>query len=235
MDVKTIRSRHGIEFSLVLALLFAVGLSAPAHGAGRQDPGVITLASDVRKGPNPGDVVVATVPAGHRVTVLEMSGAGARIRSAKVNGWVPAAKVRIGDSPSGQASSSQGGSDFFRGVASLLGGGGKKTRDVKVTAGARGLTPGSLEGATADPAARQRMERQQVSRAEAEKFARRGKLVARNYAYLPTGYAAASGSSSSARSGSDSGAGAAIGGFLQGLKGVASGAGSAPATATPDR
>jgi hypothetical protein len=166
-------------------VVVALGFAAGARAADRADPGVITLATDVRTGPSLKDQVVATVPAGLRVTVLEMAGAGARIEAGKVKGWVPATKVRIGDGSQAQAASAGGGS-FFRDMTALLGGG-RAEKDVKVTAGARGLTPGALEGASPNPAARQRMEALQVSQADARGFARRVGLTERDIPYLASG------------------------------------------------
>lgn len=203
-------SRSWRAVSLLLALLFGVAVSTQAPAAGRKDPGVITLATDVRSGPGVKDKVVATVPAGHRVTVVEMAGSKARIESKTVKGWVPASKVRIGDGSSTQSSS--GGGSFFRDITALLGGG-KDRKDVKVTAGARGLTPGALEGASPNPAARKKMEANQVSRADAQKFGKRGRLVARRYDYLASG--------------------ASTGNVFQG--GGTGGSSQSPASSTPER
>jgi hypothetical protein len=200
---------------LLAAVALALSLVTAATAADRKDPGVITLATDLRKGPRIQDAVISTLPAGTRVTVEEMQGSQARVRAGKQRGWVPAAKVRIGDGGNKAKTSNGSGGNFFRSMTSLLGGGGR-SGSTKVTAGARGLTPGALEGAAPDPAARQRMEAMQVSRAAAEKFGRQQKLVARSYAYVTRTGTASTGSSSSS-SGTSSSGGGTMGNLLKGL------------------
>ncbi|WP_367218901.1 SH3 domain-containing protein [Mesorhizobium sp.] len=79
-----------MNFRMLTALVLAfVGLAAfpiSASAATAYTTGTL----NVRSGPGPGYARIATLPAGHRVTVIDCQGSWCAIRAAGIRGWASA-------------------------------------------------------------------------------------------------------------------------------------------------
>lgn len=153
-------------------LLALLGLS-PAWSA---ETGTLLKADTLRAQPFGDAKLVATLPAGNKVTILKKDGGWLQVKSPKGTGWVRMLSVRTGD-----AAKAPGAAAGVLGLASGRAGTGK----VVATTGIRGLGEEDLKAARFDEAELKLLDSYATSTDAARAFAAQGKLAARKLAYLP--------------------------------------------------
>lgn len=153
----------------LLALLAAIQAWAA-------ETGTLLKADAIRATPYGDGKLVATLPAGTKVTILKKSGGWLQVKSPKGTGWARMLSVR-----QGAAAQKQGAAAGVLGLASGRAGTGK----VVATTGIRGLNEEELKAAKFDEAELKLAESYAVSEADARKFGAQGKLAARKFDYLP--------------------------------------------------
>lgn len=146
---------------LLLALPGAV-LAADAGTLGRADALRVKPFADAK--------VVQNLAAGAKVDILARNGGWYQVKAGAKSGWVRMLSVR--------RAAGSGGSDIA-GLASVASGR-AGTGTVSTTTGVRGLDTEDLATATFDEAQVAKAEGYRVPRAEAQAFAKAGKLVVRN-------------------------------------------------------
>ncbi len=166
MMTRVMRSIH-----VLLALL----LLMPAVYAA--ESGVAVKADDIRSEPFSDAESVARLAVGDKVEILKRDGGWLNVKSAKGKGWVRMLSIRRGAAP-GKASVSASG---LAGLASGRAGTGK----VVSTTGIRGLNEEQLKEAKFDEEEVKLDESYATSRADAKKFAEKGKLKPQRVDYLP--------------------------------------------------
>lgn len=119
---------------------------------------------------------VATLAKGDTVEILKKDGGWLQVKSAKGKGWVRMLSIRKGDAKKGS-----GEAEGLLSLASGRAGTGK----VVATTGIRGLNEEELKAASFNAQELKLDESYAVSKADAQKFAKQGKLVARPFGYLP--------------------------------------------------
>jgi len=142
---------------------------------------------------------VGQLGTGDKVEILNKDGGWLQVKSAKGNGWVRMLSVRKGEArkssdPTGLAGMSSGRSGTGKVVSTTgirgvnldgLASGRVGTGKVVATTGIRGLNEEELKAAKFDEAEIKRAESYLTSRADAQKFAAKGKLIVRSMDYLP--------------------------------------------------
>lgn len=119
---------------------------------------------------------VATLAKGDKVEILKKDGGWLQVKSAKGKGWVRMLSIRKGDAKKGS-----GEAEGLLALSSGRAGTGK----VVATTGIRGLNEEELKAASFNAQELKLDESYAVSKADAQKFAKQGKLVARHFGYLP--------------------------------------------------
>ncbi len=150
-------------FRRVCRLGLALLIMAPAWAV---ETGTLLKADAMRAAPFGDAKLLATLPAGTKVTILKQSSGWLQVKSAKLSGWVRMLSIRKGAAPK-KAGAAAG----VLGLASGRAGTGK----VVATTGIRGLNEED-ELKLAESFA--------TSGADARTFAAKGKLVARPFSYL---------------------------------------------------
>ncbi|GAB4127691.1 MAG: hypothetical protein Fur0040_10600 [Sideroxydans sp.] len=117
---------------------------------------------------------IKTLAAGETLQIVGRQGGWYRVKAGTVQGWVRMLSVRKGSTQKGSAAT---------GLLALAAGRGA-TGKVVATTGVRGLNEEELKAAVFDEAEVARAEDYAVNRADAEKFARQGKLKPRAFDYL---------------------------------------------------
>lgn len=160
--------------TLVLAL---AGLLAavPTLSA---ETGTLLKADQLRAEPFRDAKAKSTWAPGDNVEILQRQGGWFRVRTAKGDGWVHMLSVRRGKAGKANAEGEVSG---LLGLASGRAG----TGTVVTTTGIRGLSEEQLIAAKYSESELRLSDSLVQSRAEAGKFAARGKLVPRAVAYLP--------------------------------------------------
>ncbi|WP_313950350.1 SH3 domain-containing protein [Accumulibacter sp.] len=153
-----------------LIACFAAGLMFACGQALGGEDGTARKASEVRKTPYRDARAVGVLATGDKVDILEKRGGWYRVKSASLNGWVRMLSIRRG-----QARKGGGGTHEL--VALVTGRAG--TGRVVSTTGIRGLDEEELKLARFDAAALRVLDAYAASPAEAQRFARQGKLTAR--------------------------------------------------------
>ncbi|TAN72610.1 MAG: SH3 domain-containing protein [Gallionella sp.] len=156
--------------------LAALLLAMPIAHAGEN--GVTIKADELKAEPFRDAKTVGALAAGDKVEILKKDGGWLQIKSAKGNGWVRMLSVRRG----GARKTAAGGE--LAGLAGLASGRAGTGR-VVATTGIRGLDEEELKAAKYDETELKLAESYSTSRAAAQKFAAKGKLVARSMDYLP--------------------------------------------------
>jgi hypothetical protein len=159
---------------LVLAL---AGLLAGAS-AGSADTGTLLKADQLRAEPFRDANAVATLAPGDRIEILQRQGGWFRVKTAKGAGWVRMLSVRRGEAGKANAKGE------VTGLLSLVSGR-AGTGKVVATTGIRGLNEEQLKAAKYSESELKLSDSLVVGRAEAAKFAARGKLAPRAIDYLP--------------------------------------------------
>ena len=157
-------------------LLAALLLAAPVAHAG--DKGVAVKVDELRAEPFRDAKSVGALAAGDKVEIIKKDGGWLQIKSDKGSGWVRMLSVRRGDARKTTAGSEVAG---LAGLASGRAGTGK----VVATTGIRGLNEEELKAAKYNEAELKRADSYVTSKAAAQQFAAKGKLIARQMNYLP--------------------------------------------------
>lgn len=156
---------------LITGLLFT--LLAPLAGAATE-AGSALKADEIKAEPFRDAKAVGSLKAGEGVQIVKRDGAWLQI-SAPKKGWVKMLSIRKGGAAAAGASLS--------GVAALASGR-AGTGKIVSTTGIRGLNEEELKNATFNEQEVHALEAYLVSKSEAEKFAAKGKLKARQVPYL---------------------------------------------------
>jgi len=139
------------------------------------ETGTLLKADAMRAAPFGDAKLLATLPAGAKVTILKQNGGWLQVKSAKRSGWVRMLSIRKG------AAVKKGGSAAgVLGLASGRAGTGK----VVATTGIRGLNEEDLKTAQFNEKELKLAESFATSGSDARTFAAKGKLVARPFSYL---------------------------------------------------
>jgi len=140
------------------------------------ESGTALKADAVRAEPFGDAKQVATLAKGDKVEILKKDGGWLQVKSAKGKGWVRMLSIRKGDAKKGSGAGA--------GLLALSSGR-AGTGKVVATTGIRGLNEEELKAASFDVKELQLAESYAVKKADAQKFAKQGKLAARPFAYLP--------------------------------------------------
>jgi uncharacterized protein YgiM (DUF1202 family) len=140
------------------------------------ESGTALKADAIRAEPFGDAKTVATLAKGDTVEILKKDGGWLQVKSAKGKGWVRMLSIRKGDAKKGS-----GEAEGLLSLASGRAGTGK----VVATTGIRGLNEEELKAASFNAQELKLDESYAVSKADAQKFAKQGKLVARPFGYLP--------------------------------------------------
>jgi hypothetical protein len=157
-------------------LLAALLLTIPFAHAG--ESGAMIKADNLRAEPFSDAKTVARMAAGDKVEILKKDGGWLQVKSAKGSGWMRMLSIRTGAARKSSAGTEVAG---LAGLASGRAGTGK----VVATTGIRGLNEEELKAAKFNEAEVKLAESYLTSRADAQKFAAKGKLAARKMDYLP--------------------------------------------------
>jgi len=165
-----------------LAKMAAAALALLAAGAALAgETGTALKPDQLKAEPFRDAKTVANLGAGDKVDILKRDGGWLQVKSAKGSGGGRMLSIRRGEARKGT-----GDAAGLLGLASGRAGTGR----VVATTGIRGLNEEDLKAARFDAAQLKLAESYATGRAEAKKFAARGKLVARQVDYLPAPRAA---------------------------------------------
>ncbi|MDD4910971.1 MAG: SH3 domain-containing protein [Sideroxydans sp.] len=156
----------------VLALCAALYAGAASAG----EVGTMAKADALRAEPFSDAKTLKAFAAGEKLDILLKQGGWYKVKSGKLSGWVRMLSVSKGDAKKGTSTAS--------GLLALSSGR-AGTGKVVATTGVRGLNDEELKAAKFDEAELKRAEANASSKADAAKFAKQGKLVARPFDYLP--------------------------------------------------
>lgn len=158
-----------IGMAALLGLLMQAGAMAAESGT--------ALKADAMRAEPFGDAKqVATLATGDKVDILKKDGGWLQVKSAKGKGWVRMLSIRKGDAKKGSGEAA--------GLLALSSGR-AGTGKVVATTGIRGLNEEELKAARFNETEMKLAESYLTSRADAQKFAAKGKLAARKMDYLP--------------------------------------------------
>jgi len=146
-----------------------------AGSAQAAESGTTIKTDSVRAAPFSDAKIVATLPAATRVDILKKDGGWYQIRSARGNGWIRMLSLRRGGAKAAAQPLSG-----LQGLASGRSGTGK----IVATTGIRGLNEEELKAAHYDEKQVTLLEASTSSRAQAQKFADKARLKARQVDYL---------------------------------------------------
>lgn len=155
-----------------LILLFTMLLTATAQAA---ETGTTIKSDSVRGAPFSDAKIITTLPAATKVEIIKKDGGWYQIKSAQGSGWIRMLSLR-------NARTSKSGN--LSGLAALASGR-SGTGKVVSTTGIRGLNEEELKSAHYDEKQIARLDSSASSRREAQKFAGKAKLNARQIDYLP--------------------------------------------------
>lgn len=163
---------------MIHATLLAAALLLASAGAAAGETGAAVKTDDIKSEPFRDARTVATLAAGDKVDILKKDGGWLRIKSARGSGWVRMLSIRRGEARKASAAGEAAG---LAGLASGRAGTGR----VVATTGIRGLNEEELKAAKYSEAELKLADSLVASRADAQKFAAKGKLAARKLDYLP--------------------------------------------------
>lgn len=154
----------------------AIGIFFAVQMAWAAESGVLLKADEMKAEPFRDAKTVKSLGAGEKVDILGQEGGWFKVKSGKSGGWVRMLSVRKGNpvKPGNEASG-------LLNLASGRAGTGK----VVATTGVRGLSEEELKAASFDEQELQLAESYSVQKADAQQFAAQGKLLARQFDYLP--------------------------------------------------
>jgi hypothetical protein len=157
-------------------LLAALLLTIPLAHAG--ETGSMIKADELKAEPFRDAKTIARLATGDKVEILKKDGGWLQVKSAKGRGWMRMLSIRTGAARKSSAGAEVAG---LAGLASGRAGTGK----VVATTGIRGLNEEELKAAKFNEEEVKLAESYLTSRADAQKFAAKGKLAARKMDYLP--------------------------------------------------
>lgn len=160
---------------LMLPLGTATDVAQAVQKAQAQEEGVALKADKLVAEPFADAKPVGSLAKGAAVTILKKSGGWYQVKAKGGQGWVRMLSVRRGQAGKGSAASD----------VAALSTGRAGTGQIVSTTGVRGLSEEELKAARYDEAELKKAEAFAVSRADAAKFAQKGKLLARAFNYLP--------------------------------------------------
>ncbi|HEX5337848.1 MAG TPA: SH3 domain-containing protein [Gallionella sp.] len=158
--------------------ILLAGLLLAMSSAHAGESGAAIKSDDLKAEPFRDAKTVGTLATGDKVEILSKDGGWLQVKSPKGSGWVRMFSIRKGEARKASAGSEAAG---LAGLASGRAGTGK----VVATTGIRGLNEEELKAAKYDEKELKLAESFATSRADAQKFASQGKLVARQMDYLP--------------------------------------------------
>jgi len=159
-----------------LALGFALAVAPITGHAG--EAGTAVKADELKAEPFRDAKTVTTLASGDKVDILKKEGGWLQVKTSKGTGWVRMLSVRRGEARKASAGSEVEG-------LSKLASGRAGTGRVVATTGIRGLNEEELKSAKFNETELNLAESYATSRADAQKFAAKGKLVAQPMDYLP--------------------------------------------------
>ncbi len=154
----------------------AVGLLLCAQAAWAAESGTLLKAEELKAEPFRDAKAVKNLAAGEQLSILGKEGGWFKVKVGKSSGWVRMLSVRKGEAKQAASKAS--------GLLALTSGRGA-TGKVVASTGIRGLNEEELKAATFNAEELQLAESYAVKKADAQKFAAQGKLVARPFDYLP--------------------------------------------------
>lgn len=155
----------GLLKGLLIALLLGLGLGAHAQSL------EVIVPTELRATPALDGKVLVRLAKGNKVEQIEAQSGWVKVKFARYEGWVRIANLKTGEAaPTAAAPASSGPS-----LASLLA---PQSNRPIATTGARGLTKEDLAKAQPAPAEMDQLEKYAINMAQAETFARSGKVVA---------------------------------------------------------
>ena len=157
-------------------LLAALLLAAPFAHAG--ESGATVKAEELKAEPFRDAKTIGKLAAGDKVDILKKDGGWLQVKSTKGSGWVHMLSIRRSAARKVSAAAEVAG---LAGLASGRAGTGR----VVATTGIRGLDEEELKAAQFNESEVKLAESYVTSRVDAQKFASKGKLVARKMDYLP--------------------------------------------------
>jgi hypothetical protein len=152
-------------FALVLPLVAAA-----------QDQAFTNRDTELKERADAGSATVAALPANTAVKVMTRAGAWTQVQAAGKSGYVRVFHLRFPATVE-SSSASSGSSNPFAALGGLIGGSKQDDRVHVATTGVRGLSKEDLKNATPDADALARMHSYRADKAQAERFAREGKLA----------------------------------------------------------
>lgn len=161
-----------IRCCLLAALLLTIPLAQAAESGAAIKP------DELKAEPFRDARTVGKLATGDKVDILKKDGGWLQVKSAKGSGWVRMLSIRKGEARKSSAGAEVAG---LAGLASGRAGTGK----VVATTGIRGLNEEELKAAKFDEKEVKLAESYLTSRADAQKFAAKGKLKAQQMDYLP--------------------------------------------------
>ena len=153
----------------LLALSAAAALLATAT-ASAGEPGTVRKASELRQAPFRDAASAGALASGAKVDITQKRGGWYQVKSGKLEGWIRMLSVRRAQAPKRGADAA--------GVVALASGRAGTGRVVSTT-GIRGLSEEELQLARFDEVQLQALDGYAVSRDDAQRFAREGKLASR--------------------------------------------------------
>ncbi len=157
-------------------LLAALLITIPFANAG--ESGTTIKADELKAEPFRDAKTVGQLAAGDKLEIMNKDGGWLQVKSARGNGWVRMLNIRKGKARNSSAGTEMSG---LAGLASGRAGTGR----VVATTGIRGLNEEELKAARFNESELKLAESYLTSRTDAQKFARKGKLMARKMGYLP--------------------------------------------------
>jgi hypothetical protein len=140
------------------------------------ESGTLIKADELKVEPFRDAKTVKNLAAGDKVEIVSKEGGWYKVKIGKSNGWLRMLNIRKGDVKQGASKT---------GGLLALASGRAATGKVVATTGIRGLNEEELKAATFNEAELLSAEAYASSKADAAKFAKQGKLVARPFEYLP--------------------------------------------------
>lgn len=145
-------------------------------GAAWAEGGTALKNDDIKAEPFRDAKSVAALVKGEKVDILKKDGGWYKVKTAKGSGWVRMLSIRKGEARK-RSSDAEGLLSMTSGRAG--------TGKVVSTTGIRGLNEEDLKAAKFDEAELKRADSYATTKAEAQQFAKQGRLAARKLDYLP--------------------------------------------------
>ncbi|MGE5624960.1 MAG: SH3 domain-containing protein [Bacillota bacterium] len=162
---------------LALSAILVLVLGA-VHAASGSNASTV-VSGNLTSGPYSDASVVAPVPTGTAVSVIERQGGWYHVRLASgQDGWLPMTSIKYDGGSAGTSSSSTNWSSLFESGRAGAGG-------TTASTGVRGLNTGDIANAVPDPKAVAQLDKWAVKPPEAKQFARELPLKEATAGYLP--------------------------------------------------